>query len=170
LWLKSFLSFFFLFVIVIFVLHFASFCFLHFQALAIFCNKCFTICEVPLKFMNLQNWLCIFLFLCFKVFVFYLWSFWFLRSFMCCWVLRLVQELLAYNYHGILKFPMHLSPPTFLFQGPSFSFVDFLLLKGSRLWSITICVSIVATFLNLTCLYAFATWASYFVEESFIKK
>jgi hypothetical protein len=121
----------------------------------------------------LSLWICkidcvFFLFFRFKVFVFYLWSSWFLRSFMCCWVLWLVQELLAYSYHGILKFLVHLSPPLFLFHG-SFSFVDFLLLKGSRLLSITTCVNIVATFLNLTCLYVLSTWASYFVEESFIK-
>ncbi len=45
------------------LLHFTFICkflFSHFQALATSCNKmCFTICKVPMKFVSLQNWLCV---------------------------------------------------------------------------------------------------------------
>jgi hypothetical protein len=63
-----------------------------------------------------------------------------------------------------LKLPWHsqvLSAPFssyfFCFKVLFFRLLTFLLLKGSRLLSTTTCVSIIATFLNLTCLYVLAT-------------
>ncbi len=53
------------------LLSFVSFYFIHFQTLASFYSKlCSTICQVPLKFVSPQNWLCTFLLFCFKGFFF----------------------------------------------------------------------------------------------------
>lgn len=159
-------------VILIFVLHLQTFVFFTFKLLQFFVTSCASefvrfflnlwICKIYCVyfFVSLFQGFCI-LFVKFLVFV----KFYVLLS------TRLVQELLACNYHGILKFHAHLSPLfSFFSKSLLFSLSIFLLLKGSRLLSTTTCVSIVVTFLNLTCLYVLATWASYFVEESFIKK